>query len=205
MAIEVILFDADGVIQHATQDWCKAFARTIPFEHGVLAQKFTADIFAAETTHLSRVEGFDQALDDVLKRWHLVEFKSFVIEIMLSIQPYDEVMDVVKTIRRTGIRCFVASNQQTHRAHYMSTRFKYAEKFDGEIYSCNLGAAKPSRVFFKRALETAGAIVGSTLFIDDRAENIEGAVQVGLHAILYDGRSGISCLKSKLCDFGIEI
>ena len=102
MAIEVILFDADGVIQHATHNWQEAFARTLPFEHEALVQQFTADIFAAETAYLTRAEGFDDALDDLLKVWRLLDFKSSVIDIMLSIEAYDEVMQVIKTIRRTA-------------------------------------------------------------------------------------------------------
>ena len=204
MAIEVILFDADGVIQHATHNWQEAFARTLPFEHSVLAQQFTADIFAAETAYLTRAEGFDKALDDVLRIWRLLDFKSSVVDIMLSIEPYDEIMQVIKTIRSNGIRCFVASNQQTHRANYMTAKFGYATKFDGELYSCNLGAAKPSRIFFERALKIAGANSASTLFIDDRGENIEGAIETGLQVILYDGCDGVQHLRSRLSSFGIE-
>ena len=86
----------------------------------------------------------------------------------------------------------------------MTTKFGYATKFDGELYSCNLGAAKPSRIFFERALKIAGANSASTLFIDDRGENIEGAIQTGLQVMLYDGSDGVQQLKFQLKSFGIE-
>ena len=66
---------------------------------------------------------------------------------------------------------------------------RYASMFDGELYSCALGAAKPSPLYFERALKAIGANATSTLFIDDRLENVEGARRAGLHSFLYDGHS----------------
>ena len=205
MPIKVILFDADGVIQYAPEDWSVAFARLLPFENSQRAHKFTADIFAAETAFLSRTDGFDQALDDVLKAWRLIDYKSSVVETMFSLLAFDDVMEVVQATRSKGIQCFLASNQQKRRAAHMSDKFSYSSKFDGELYSCNLGAAKPSALYFERALEAAGVDAASTLFVDDRAENIAGASRLGLHTMLYDGRNGAANLLSGLHRFGIGI
>lgn len=205
MPIEVILIDADGVIQYAPEDWSDAFARSLAFEHTDLVAKFTADIFAAETAYLSQIDGFDQALDDVLRIWDRIEHKPFVLETMLSIRPHNHVMDVIKAVRAGGTRCYIASNQQTQRAKFMSTEFGYASKFDGELYSCELGAAKPGEIYFELALKAVGAKASSTLFIDDRPENVAAASRAGLHSLVYDGRSGASILKSHLRTFGINI
>jgi putative hydrolase of the HAD superfamily len=205
MPIEVILFDADGVIQYAPEDWSDAFARTLAFEDTDQVQKFTADIFAAETAFLSRTNGFDEALNDVLRTWDRIQHRSFVLETMLSIRLHNEVLEVIQAVRARGIRCFIASNQQTQRANFMSTVLGHASMFDGELYSCNLGGAKPSESFFELALKAVGAEASSTLFIDDRPENVLGAHRVGLHSFVYDGRSGVSVLKSQLSNFGIDI
>lgn len=121
----------------------------------------------------------------------------------MSINKYDEVLELIRAVRANGIKCYVASNQQTQRAKFMSAELGYSSAFDGELYSCNLGAAKPSERYFELALKAAGAEARSTLFIDDRPENVAGAQRVGLPAFVYDGRSGIDVLKAHLCSFGI--
>jgi putative hydrolase of the HAD superfamily len=85
----------------------------------------------------------------------------------------------------------------------MSAELGYASMFDGELYSCQLGAAKPSERYFELALEAVGADAASTLFIDDRPENVAGARRVGLASFVYDGRSGVDVLKTHLRGFGI--
>lgn len=204
MPIKVILFDADGVIQYAQEDWSNAFARCLGLEDPVLVQKFTADIFAAESACLSQVGGFDEALHDVLKAWRYIEQKSSVLKVMMSIHKHNEVLELISTIRTGGTKCYVASNQQTQRAEFMSTQLGYASIFDGELYSCNLGAAKPSELYFERALKAAGADASSTLFVDDRPENVAAARQIGIQSFIYDGRSGVTVLKSLLRDFGAK-
>ena len=203
MPIETLLVDADGVIQYALEDWSHAFARCLACGDPEMEQQFTRDIFAAETACLSRSEGFDEALHDVLKAWDRVEHKSSIRQAMLSIRPHGEVLETIRAVRASGTRCYIASNQQAQRATFMSTELGYASMFDGELYSCRLGAAKPSELYFELALKAVGADAYSTLFIDDRPENVEGARRAGLQAFLYDGRSGAAVLKSHLREFGL--
>jgi putative hydrolase of the HAD superfamily len=201
--IEVLLIDADGVIQYAPEDWSDAFTRCLGRDDPVLARRFTADIYAAETACLSRVGGFSDALHEVLSAWNCMAQKPLVLQAMLSIRKHDEVLELIAAVRASGTRCYVASNQQTQRAEFMSTSLGYASMFDGELYSCNLGAAKPSERYFELALKAVGAHARSTLFIDDRPENVSGARRAGLASFVYDGRSGAAVLKSRLRDFGI--
>jgi putative hydrolase of the HAD superfamily len=196
--IEVIFFDADGVIQYSPEEWSSAFSRALAFDNIDQVQKFTADVFAAETACLTRIDGFDAALDTVLLAWDRIQQKSFVIETMLCIEPYLEIQQMIKAVRTRGVRCYVASNQQMQRAQFMSTQLGYASMFDGELYSCTLGAAKPAELYFELALKAIGANANSTLFIDDRPENVASARRVGIASFVYDGRSGASVLESEL-------
>lgn len=204
MPIDVILFDADGVIQYAPENWSGAFARCLGGGDPALAQRFASEVYAAETACLSQVGGFEEALHGVLKAWNRIEHKPVVLKTMMTIYPHDEVLELIRSVRAAGMKCYIASNQQTSRAKVMSEQPGYSTTFDGELYSCNLGAAKPSQQYFERALKAVGARAHSTLFIDDRPENVEAARRAGLHAFVYDGRSGASVLKSHLSSFGVE-
>ena len=205
MQIEALLVDADGVIQYAREDWAVAFARCLERGDPVLESRFTAEIYAAETACLSRADGFDEALQDVLVRWGRPDRKLAVLQAMLAIHPHREVQEVIRAVRARGIKCYVASNQQTQRAAYMSTELGYASMFDGELYSCALGAAKPSERYFELALRAVDGEAATTLFIDDRQENVAGAKRAGLQAFAYDGSQGAEVLRTHLQNFGIEI
>ena len=57
--------------------------------------------------------------------------------------------------------------------------------FKDDAVSCYLGEVKPDRAFYEKALAKFGISASTCLFIDDRPENIEGAVRLGLRSILY--------------------
>ncbi len=52
--------------------------------------------------------------------------------------------------------------------------------------SCYVRAAKPEPLFYERALARFGVEAGSSLFIDDRPENVESARAMGFQCVLYE-------------------
>lgn len=52
--------------------------------------------------------------------------------------------------------------------------------FDKAYYSCYLNDAKPAASIYRTVLEDGGMQVADTLFIDDNADNIAGAKQLGM-------------------------
>ena len=60
--------------------------------------------------------------------------------------------------------------------------------FDAVVISCEVGLTKPGPPIFRLCLERLGLSAGAVLFVDDRADNIEGAARVGLRTLHFDGR-----------------
>lgn len=90
--------------------------------------------------------------------------------------------------RRTGGRCFAATNQEHHRIAYLRDTVGLGAHFDEIIYSAALGVCKPDRVFYTNAQARMGVTVAqSILFVDDRAANVDGARICGWRAMLYRG------------------
>ena len=54
-----------------------------------------------------------------------------------------------------------------------------------DAFSCAIGAVKPDREYYERALRKFGIRAEESLFIDDRPENVEGAVTFGIPSLLY--------------------
>jgi len=55
--------------------------------------------------------------------------------------------------------------------------------FSVTLSSCYLGLRKPDLAMYRRALDILGRPAERILFIDDRAENVAGAMKVGMQAI----------------------
>ena len=85
----------------------------------------------------------------------------------------------------------------------MSESLNYRSLFDTEFYSCFVGAAKPKAAFFEKVVAQLGCDASGVLFLDDRAENVEGAKQAGLNAAVFFGSEGPIALRRQLASFGV--
>ena len=68
---------------------------------------------------------------------------------------------------------------------YRIDRFGISEIFEAFISSCWLGVRKPIRRFYNRALGIAHADPQSSLFIDDRQQNLTPAKSLGMNVLLF--------------------
>jgi putative hydrolase of the HAD superfamily len=202
--IQALLIDGDGVIQYAPRHWSIGFGALLGSDDPREQMQFFLDICAAETAALTRPHGFLEELKLALEKWNKSEKLEQIIDVMLEIRAYEDNMHLLQRIRRTGIKCYLASNQQTSRAHYMSEVLNYRSLFEHQFYSCFLGAAKPDQRFFKTVLSDVGFEEASILFIDDREENVESARRLGFQAALYDGAQGVGALRALLTRFGLS-
>ena len=56
---------------------------------------------------------------------------------------------------------------------------------DDVVSSAVLGVVKPDRRIYEVAAERVGAAVDRCLFVDDRQENVDAAVALGMTGVLY--------------------
>lgn len=73
-------------------------------------------------------------------------------------------------------------------------------QFRAQAVSYEIGYLKPDPRFYQRALDMLGTSPGNTLFIDDREENVQGALNVGLQALRF---TGIDKLREDLARLGL--
>jgi putative hydrolase of the HAD superfamily len=83
-----------------------------------------------------------------------------------------------------GHRLALLSNAPADVAEAVS-RLPVAAYFEHLIFSCFLKSAKPDPECFNSALAVMGAEPGEVTFVDDRADNIVGAAQVGLTGVQF--------------------
>jgi HAD superfamily hydrolase (TIGR01509 family) len=92
---------------------------------------------------------------------------------------------VTELVRRAATKLPVYVFSNTNTAHVTHFTPRYRELFAPVrklIYSCELGCRKPDREAFSRVAAQMGVPGASILFMDDLAENVEGAKAAGLQA-----------------------
>lgn len=92
-------------------------------------------------------------------------------------------LDDLAALRATGIKMFLATNQEHMRAAYLMDKLGLSSRFDGIFYSAMLGHQKPAAEFFQLATERLGIAAGEIGFIDDIEANIEAARQFSWKAM----------------------
>jgi putative hydrolase of the HAD superfamily len=200
-----VLFDADGVLQRAPGDvWTRLTAALGASPSDI--ELCTAEIFAAEVPALVGSCDFADALAPVLAKWNApCDAPAFLAQ-WLSIDVDQSVLGVIADLRMAGVHCALASNQEANRARYMSERLAYRNAFDREFYSCDLRHKKPSPEYFAELLRLGGFEAGRTLFIDDRADNVEAARAAGLQAarfVLAVVGEGAAPMRELLAGYGL--
>jgi putative hydrolase of the HAD superfamily len=203
MAVEHILFDADGVLQYPTVGWHAALQSVLELEDETQAEALVNDILAAETLVLESATGFEAQLEETLAKWRRAAMLSETLRVLHAIEVHADVMQTVQALRRSGFQCHIGSNQQALRAKHMSEVLNYRALFDQEFYSCLLGAAKPKPAFFEKTISKLGCHPSEVLFLDDRAENVEAAKRSGLNAMVFFGTDGAGALQRQLASFGV--
>jgi glucose-1-phosphatase len=87
-----------------------------------------------------------------------------------------------------GARCRLAllSNTDPFHVQCLEQRFAFGRHFPVRIYSCGIGASKPSPVIYEAALERLGVPAQEALYVDDIQEFVDAAREMGLDAIRFE-------------------
>lgn len=204
--IEAVLFDADGVIQTASRKRRNKLRTLLP--PGADAEGFWDELFEVERPALTGSGSLQENLEALLQRWCSRAHPAEVLEMLNMVEVHKGILGAITLLRESGIKCYLASNQQIHRARHMSVRLGYRNIFDAEFYSCYLGYAKPSREYFLHVLDGVSLEPKKVLFLDDNDENINGAREAGLNAsrfVLSRSQDNLHSLLVVLSQYGLRV
>lgn len=183
--ISTVLFDADGVVQFAGELYAHLDRR-----YGWPVQRvddFFWHLFHERHDYDGSLTGESDLVPVVaaaLADWGCAApAEEFVRDwFTLGAVPDPDALALVAALRRHGIRCGLASNQDSVRAGFMDEELGYRTLFDDRFYSSRLGYAKPDVAFFQAVLAALGTHPEQILFVDDKPDNVEAARLCGLHA-----------------------
>jgi putative hydrolase of the HAD superfamily len=183
--ITTLLLDVDGVLVSSSPDFRVEMDRDYAWRDGVVAFLRELGSDPAETASLTG-DGDIAMVAEKLLPAHVVgltaaEFvdRWFAGDIVIN-------RELIDLVLQTGIkRIFLATNQERLRGTYISQLFAAEPWLTGSLISYDLGFAKPDPAYFTAALSRIDVPADECLFVDDRADNVEAARGVGMHALRY--------------------
>ena len=79
----------------------------------------------------------------------------------------------------------MSNTNPKHIRDEIEKRYTFPNLVSGSVYSFNVGLRKPHKEIYLTAAELAGTQPANSIFIDDMAENIDAATEVGFTGIQY--------------------
>jgi putative hydrolase of the HAD superfamily len=185
---DVILFDVGGVL--LTNGWDR-------LERAAAAEKFGLDYASFEARHLavfdawergeiSRDAYLDAAVFNEPRPFSRDEFFAFILA-QSKILSNGALGILTELAASKNYMVGSLNNEARETNDYRFATFGLRRYLNVAFSSCYVGLRKPHAEMYRRALDILGAAPGRILFIDDRQENVDGAAQAGIRAILFEG------------------
>lgn len=103
-------------------------------------------------------------------------------------RPNQPMIDWALRLQAAGIRTGILSNLGDAMTAGVLARLPWLAGFDHHVWSHTLRTAKPDPAIYHASAEGLGVPAGAILFVDDREDNIAGALGAGMQAIQYAGQ-----------------
>ena len=197
--INTIFFDIGGVLLNIYPERTVEYLSTFTG----LSRQAILDSFPEEAHHkyekgLLSDEEFFYAAKQELSTANGLTSNKFWNAWSMMVGEKTEVADIINELA-DDYSIWLLSNTNSY--HIINEkRLDLFPEIDGAIYSYEIGARKPEKEIFKKALKISKAEAEHSLFIDDLLENVEAARAMNFKAIQF---VSFNDLKQKLINFGI--
>jgi putative hydrolase of the HAD superfamily len=106
--------------------------------------------------------------------------------------------------RQAGYTLMTMNNEAEELNTFRIEKFGISQIFEAFLSSCWLGVRKPIRRFYHRGLGIAHAEATSSLFIDDRQQNLISASTLGMNVVLFKSAEQLRSDLERLLDLELS-
>ena len=184
-AIDVVFFDIGGVL--GTNGWdreqrAEAIAH-FGLDEADFQYRHEEMVGALEAGVISLDEYLDVTVFSVPRTFDRQTFKRYMFSLS---KPWPDSVATAKAIAQRGdVRLMTLNNEAEELNAYRIEHFGLREIFAAFFSSCWLGARKPTRDIYHRAVGMAQVDPVRALMIDDRDQNLAPARALGMRTILF--------------------
>lgn len=188
LPFDVILFDVGGVLLTNGWDHEERAAAVARFSLNARELEIRHEkVFAAwERNEIDVNQYLDAAVFYEPRSFSRDEFFAFILAQSKVLE--DGALGVLAELSAAN-RYFIGAlnNEARETNDFRFAKFGLRRYFKVAFSSCYVGLRKPDPAIYRRSLDILGSDPARTLFIDDRQENVDGAVGVGMKAIRFTG------------------
>ena len=180
--VRAVIFDSDGMITHGprfsevfSKEYRIPMENILPFFNGPFKQCLIgkADLKQELRKGWLKQWEWSKSVEDFLAYW-------FSIGKELDKKVYESILP----IRRQGVTCILATNQEKYRTEFLIDVFHYRSIFDEVFSSAYVGSKKPQPDFFRAVFSflkerQPGVRKDEVVFWDDDDNNLAGAKNFG--------------------------
>jgi 2-haloacid dehalogenase len=199
----VAIFDLGGVVI----DWDPRYLYRKLFNGDETAMESFLDAVCTSSWNAQQDAGrsFAEGCDS-LKRLH--PGKAELIDAWF--QRYEEMLggeipgtvDILRQLRLRSVPIYALSNWSAETFPIALDRFECLSWFNGVLLSAEVKLLKPGRRIFEIFLDKFRIEPSHAIYIDDRRENVEAAVELGMYGIVFrDSRA----LRAELTQAGLIV
>lgn len=122
---------------------------------------------------------------DLLKGGKTISFTDFTHALSNIFQPNFAVITLLEKLKARGIKLFILSNTCEAHFNFAKEHFSFLKLFDGFILSYEVGARKPERKIYQKALEVGNCSTQECFYIDDIPEFVKAALSFDIDSEIY--------------------
>lgn len=189
MTIKALFWDIGGVL--LTNGWDREQRAQVTASFGLDAAEFTErHKLAAPELELGRMtlaEYMDQTVFYEPRDFSPAEFRAAMEAVS---RPYPDSLALARELS-AQVRMYSLNNEGRDLNEYRIATCGLQEFLLAFFSSCYLGVLKPSPAIYRLGLSFAGVRPGEAVMIDDRAQNVQAARSVGMHAVQFRDAAGL--------------
>ncbi|KQR41134.1 HAD family phosphatase [Deinococcus sp. Leaf326] len=189
MTIKALFWDIGGVL--LTNGWDREQRAQVTASFGLDAAEFTErHKLAAPELELGRMtlaEYMDQTVFYEPRDFSPAEFRAAMEAVS---RPYPDSLALARELS-AQIRMYSLNNEGRDLNEYRIATCGLQEFLLAFFSSCYLGVLKPSPAIYRLGLSFAGVRPDEAVMIDDRAQNVQAARSVGMHAVQFRDAAGL--------------
>lgn len=145
---------------------------------------------------------FSEMRKNIPEIYHKDADRFFKEEVLKTVFPFDYSPDWMNGLKKRGYKIYLLTNypEWMFDDHFKTT-FNFSHLIDGKVVSGKVKKIKPDPEIYKCLLEKYSLTPDECVFIDDRLENVQGAIKMGIHGIQFTTYSDtVSSLESLLSE-----
>lgn len=113
------------------------------------------------------------------------QFDELMMAVKQSLVPLEGSIELLEELHRKNVHLYSITDNIKEIMHYLKSRYDFLNKFKGIVVSAEVGVLKPSPVIYQQLIDNHDLKPAESVFIDDLEKNVQGAKDVGLHAIQF--------------------